>query len=253
MVKKEAVFAGLMAIAITLFIVLAKLYLPTGSIQDILGNTTTSNTTTTKAVEEKTTTTVFNESIKEVLRKYDLSKAYNISLAYSSNMQRVVAGTLWINISFIVDEKTGKLTIILFINDDDYNGEDAIALVFDTNRNDTFDKRDRVYYIMASNKVCKAEYFGGFITPVCNTYYDPVAPAYQKIFFDKKSGYVFVLEFPAKDEFHKNWNPFRYFTRVYSERTNKTDFYYCPLMLMFRDTKDVVKSAIDVTFIYSWR
>jgi len=121
----------------------------------------------------------------------------NFTFTWGPDTQKVVEGTLRLEIGIDIEWETGNISIVIKVNDDDYDDEDYIGLVFDHNQNGYIDYGDQPYGLWANNMTAPAPSsaillehgFFGFAEV-------PPRQGPQECTFDPDEGYTFKIQFP---------------------------------------------------------
>lgn len=127
----------------------------------------------------------------------------NFTFTWGPDTQRIVRGTFRLEISFRLEDE--NMSMIVKANDDEYNEEDYIGLVFDKNNNGVIDlgHADEPYGLWANNmttaSVLVEHGFLGFAELIPK-------PGPQKCTFDPDTGYLFEIQFPYLF-YDTEWNP----------------------------------------------
>jgi len=132
------------------------------------------------------------------------------SFVWSSEQQNITEGPLYINMTF---ERVGEnLSVIIKINDDDYNAlpawsPDKLIIVFDANGNGTIDDEDvfgYFYWLTANNETITTP--AGLNLDLLEVYPRPTScnrgrSKFHTCTFKSGEGYIFNCTFPI----HGSW------------------------------------------------
>jgi len=134
-----------------------------------------------------------------LLSNYQSGRSVGNSLAFawSPLQQKVVNGTLWINVTWMW--QTENLSMTVKVNDDDYHDSDNVGLAFDGNRNGVIEEDFRIdggaAAFFADNKSCGGELVKGG----CGIAFFSIGPSpskYHTCTFNNQTGYQFKISFP---------------------------------------------------------
>lgn len=165
----------------------------------------------------------------------------DFTFTWGSEEQGIVDGEFRLEIT-IEWEEEGNLTITIKANDDEYNFEDGVALVFDTNQNNYLDSKDEAYVLFADNTTNVRGNLAddGFI--MIPGIIPELGP--HRVTFKPKTGYTFIAEFPWVDQYGEEWNPVRALKRSQHWYLARN-----PLHIGFMDSDKV--RGVFVHFLFS--
>jgi len=135
----------------------------------------------------------------------------NFTFTWGPDTQSVVQGTLKMEITLRIDGE--NLTVIIKVNDDDYDTGDYVGLGF-MNASNPADYE--AYALYANNKTifpAVTDISGRTVS----TWGSGLQPGPHKVTFDPKTGYTFVIKFPwtPQNQFPpKAYNPIRFIRRA---------------------------------------
>lgn len=167
--------------------------------------------------------------------------SFDFIFTWGPDKQKIVNGTFRLEMNMTV--VGGNLTILIKANDDEYNEEDYVGLVFDMDGNGYVDLGDESYGLWANNCtvpsiLLRAGWLG----------FAQVRPHLgpQKVTFTNETGYTYDIEFPYLLNENQVWNPV-------STLKNGTDN---PLHICFQDVSAACSLAgslgVFTTFLFHY-
>lgn len=126
------------------------------------------------------------------------------TFTWGSNTQKIVQETFCLKIRLGWDGK--NLTVVIQVNDDEYDPGDYIGLVFLNN-----DSEYESYGLFADNMTITPSFLMEHGLLSFPMYPPEVGP--QKVMFDPKTGYTFTVQYPWVDQEGREWNPARMLKR----------------------------------------